>query len=95
VLLKSGRGGINLECKERPMPDDDEIYDEAMEIERHPGRKYTRAEIRRLRAAFKVIYKYGDEREFMQFLRATGLKDESPQFAAMVGLFRTLRAGKP
>ena len=77
------------------MRDDDEIFNEAVEIERHPGRKYTRAEIRRLRAAFKVIYKYGDEREFMQFLRATGLKDESPQFAAMVGLFRTLYAGKP
>jgi hypothetical protein len=77
------------------MPDDDEIYDEAAEIERHPGRKHTRAGLPKLRAALKTIYKFGDEREFMRFLRGIGLKDESPQFAEMVELFRTLRSGKP
>jgi hypothetical protein len=43
--------------KEDAMPDDDEIYGEAVEIERHPGRKHTRAELRRLRTALKAIYK--------------------------------------
>jgi hypothetical protein len=37
------------------MPDDDDIYDEAVEIERHPGRKHTRAELRKLRTALKAI----------------------------------------
>jgi hypothetical protein len=75
--------------------DRDEIYDDALEIERHPGRKHTRADLRKLRAALKNVYKYGDEREFMRFLRGIGLKDESPQFAELVGLFRSLRSGKP
>jgi hypothetical protein len=81
--------------KDESMPDDDEIYAEAMEIERHPGRKHTRAELRKLRTALKAIYKYGDEREFMKFLRGIGMKDESPQFAEIVGLVRSLRRGKP
>jgi hypothetical protein len=81
--------------KDTPMPDDDEIYDDALEIERHPGRKHTRAELRKLRTALKTIYKFGDDREFMRFLRGIGLKDESPQFVEMVALFRTLRSGKP
>ncbi len=76
------------------MSRDEKIYDDAVEIERHPGRRHTRSEIRKLRAAVKGIYKYGDEREFMQFLRGIGLKDESPQFAEIVGLFRSLRRGK-
>jgi hypothetical protein len=77
------------------MSDDERIYDDAIEIERHPGRKHTRAELRKLRAALKNVYKYGDEREFMRFLRGIGLKDESPRFAELVGLFRSLRSGKP
>jgi uncharacterized protein YaeQ len=77
------------------MSDEDRTYDDAVEIERHPSRKHTRAELRKLRAALKSVYKYGDEREFMQFLRGIGLKDESPQFAELVGLFRSLRSGKP
>ena len=59
------------------MSDDEKIYDDAAEIERHPGRKHTRAEIWKLRAAVKGICKYGDEREFMQFLRGIGLKYET------------------
>jgi hypothetical protein len=81
--------------EKEPMPDDDGVFDEAVEVERHPGRKRTRAELRKLRTALKAIYKYGDEREFMRFLRGIGLKDESPQFAELVGLFRSLRSGKP
>jgi hypothetical protein len=81
--------------KDKLMPDDDEIHDEAIGIEGHPGRKHTRAELRKLRAALKTIYKFGDEREFMRFSRGIGLKDESPRFAEMVALFRTLRKGKP
>jgi len=81
--------------KDEPMPDDEKIYDDAVEIERHPDRKHTRAELRKLRTALKTIYKFGYEREFMRFLRGIGLKDESPQFAEMVELFRSLRSGKP
>lgn len=77
------------------MPDEDGIYDKALELERHPGRRHTRAERRTLTTALKKIYQYGDEREFMQFLRGIGLKDESPQFAELVALFRSLRRGKP
>jgi hypothetical protein len=77
------------------MSDEDRTYDDAVEIERHPGRKHTRAELRKLRAALKSVYKYGDEREFMQFLRGIGLKDESLQFAELVALFGPLRFGEP
>jgi hypothetical protein len=87
-------GARSRQQGERSMPDEEKIYDDALEIERHPGRKHTRAEIRKLRAALKGVYKYGDEREFMQFLRGIGLKDESPQFAEIVALFRSLRHGK-
>ncbi len=76
------------------MPDDNGIYDEVVEREKHPGRRHTRAELRTLRTALRKIYQYGDEREFMQFLRGIGLKDESPQFVELVGLFRSLRRGK-
>ena len=76
------------------MPDESEIFEEAAEREKHPGRRHTRAELRTLRTALRKIYQYGDEREFMQFLRGIGLKDESPEFAELVGLFRSLRRGK-
>ena len=39
--------------KDEPMPDDEKIYYDAVEIERHPGRKHTRAELRKLRTALK------------------------------------------
>ena len=76
------------------MTEDKEIR-EAIERERHPERKHTRAEIRAMENALRKIYEYGDEREFMQFLRGIGLKDESPEFAAAVSVFRSLRRGKP
>jgi len=72
----------------------DDIFDQVIELERHPGRRHTRAELRALKANLRKLFKYGDEREFMQFLRGIGLKDESPQFAEIVGLFRALRRGK-
>jgi hypothetical protein len=74
--------------------DEKEIRD-AIEREKHPERKYTRAELRAMESALRKIYEYGDEREFMQFLRGIGLKDESPEFAAAVNAFRSLRRGKP
>ncbi|MGH9745240.1 MAG: hypothetical protein ACRD59_03920 [Candidatus Acidiferrales bacterium] len=77
------------------MSNDDEIYDEVVEREKHPGRRHTRAERRALVIALKKIYQYGDEREFMRFLRGIGLKDESPAFAEVVALFRALKSGKP
>lgn len=73
--------------------DEKEIRD-ALEREKHPERKHTRAEIRAMENALRKIYEYGDEREFMQFLRGIGLKDESPEFAAAVSVFRSLRRGK-
>jgi len=76
------------------MPDDDGIYDEIAEREKHPERRYTRAELRALRTALRRIYQYGNEREFMSFLRGIGLKDESPQFVELVALFRSLQRGR-
>ena len=77
------------------MTDEDGIYDEVVERERHPGRKHTRAELRTLRTAIRKIFQYGNEQEFMKFLRGIGLKDESPQFVELVALYRSLRRGKP
>ncbi len=42
----------------------------------------------------RKIFKYGDEREFMQILRKHGIKDEDPHFGEIVKLFRDLRTGK-
>jgi len=56
--------------------------------------KHTRAEINALLRDLEQIFKYGDEREFMQVLRKNGIKDEDPRFAEIVKLFRALRSGK-
>ncbi len=40
------------------------------------------------------IYKRNDEREFMQILRAHGIKDEDPRFSEIVKFFRDLHSGK-
>lgn len=56
--------------------------------------KHTRAEINALLRDLDQIFKYGDEREFMQVLRKNGIKDEDPRFAEIVKLFRALRSGK-
>jgi len=34
------------------------------------------------------LFDHGTERELMQFLRASGLNDDSPRFAEIVKLFR-------
>lgn len=78
------------------MPQDDEIYKEAVERERHPERRHTRAELRKIIEALRKLSRRGDEEGFMQFLRGIGLKDESPRFAELVQLFRSLqKGGKP
>jgi len=56
--------------------------------------KYTHSEYNALLRDLKMIYKYGDEREFMRFLRKCGIKDEDPRFAEIVKMFRDLRGGK-
>jgi len=56
--------------------------------------KLTRAEMNALLRDVRNIFKYGDEREFMQVLRKRGIKDEDPRFAEIVKLFRDLRSGK-
>jgi len=76
------------------MPDEREIRD-AKERERHPERKHTKAELRKMENDLRKIYEFGDEKELMQFLRGIGLKDESPRFAEVVNVFRSLRRGKP
>jgi hypothetical protein len=75
------------------VPDDQEIRD-AKERERHPERKHTKAELRRIENDLRKIYQYGDEKELMRFLRAIGVMDESPRFAEVVKVFRSLRRGK-
>lgn len=57
--------------------------------------KHTRAESNALMRDLEHIFKYGDEREFMQVLRKHGIKDEDPRFAEIVELFRALQSGKP
>lgn len=77
------------------MPDDDDgIYNEAVEIERHPGRRHTRAEFRALLTDLRKIYKRGDERELMRILRRYGITDEDPRFSEIVELFHALQGGK-
>jgi hypothetical protein len=75
------------------VPDDKEIRD-SIERERHPERKRTRAELRSIERDLERIYRHGDEKELMRFLRGIGLKDESPEFGRVVSVFRSLRAGK-
>ena len=75
------------------MSDDKEIRD-AIEREKHPERKRTRAELRAIERDLEKIWRGGDEKALMQFLRGIGLKDESPEFAKAVSVFRSLRAGK-
>jgi hypothetical protein len=82
------------ESQRKEMSEDD-IYEDAMDLEKRPRRRHTRAELREIRSALKKYVKYGNEREFMQFLRGIGVKDESPRFAELVALFRSLRSGRP
>jgi hypothetical protein len=56
--------------------------------------KHTRAEANALLRDIELIFKTGDEREFMQILRKHGMKDEYPRFAEILKLFRALRSGK-
>ena len=55
--------------------------------------KHTFAEQNALLRDLRKIFKYGDEREFMQVLRKHGIKDEDPRFAEIVKMFRALRSG--
>lgn len=57
--------------------------------------KHSRAEFNALLRDLEKIFKFGDEREFMQVLRRHGIKDEDPRFAEIVKLFRDLQSGKP
>lgn len=66
----------------------------AIEREKHPERRHTRAERRALENDVRRILEFGGEKELMQFLRGLGLKDESPEFVNAVNLFRSLRRGK-
>jgi hypothetical protein len=40
------------------------------------------------------ILDVNNEQELMRILRAQGVKDENPRFAAVVKIFRDLRSGK-
>jgi hypothetical protein len=76
------------------MEKEKEIRD-AIEREKHPERKYTKAELRILLDDARRILAFGDEKELMRFLRGIGLKDESPRFVSAVKTFRSLQSGKP
>jgi hypothetical protein len=56
--------------------------------------KLTRAEMNALLRDLRIIFMYGDEKEFMDVLRKRGIKDENPRFAELVKFFRDLRGGK-
>lgn len=56
--------------------------------------KHTRTEANALLRDIELIFKTGDEREFMQILRKHGIKDEDARFAEILKLFRALRSGK-
>ncbi len=73
------------------MQKDDEFYSEIVERERHPERRHTRAELRKIMGVLRKLSRRGDEKGFMQFLRGIGLKDESPRFAELVRMFRSLQ----
>ena len=76
------------------MTDEKDIRD-AIEREKHPERKRTRAELRALTNDLRKVLEFGDEKELMRFLRGLGLKDESPEFVDAVNVFRSLKRGKP
>lgn len=73
------------------MQKDDEFYSEIVERERHPERRHTRVELRKIMEVLRKLSRRGDEKGFMRFLRGIGLKDESPRFAELVRMFRSLR----
>jgi hypothetical protein len=50
--------------------------------------KHTKAERNVMLRDLRRIIKRGDEQELMQFLRAHGIKDESPRFSKIVKSFR-------
>ena len=56
--------------------------------------KHTRAEQNALLRDLEKVFENGDEREFMQFLRKNGIKDEDPRFAELLKLYRDLRSGR-
>jgi hypothetical protein len=76
------------------MSEDKEIRN-AIEREKHPERQRTKAELRALENELRRIREFGDEREFMQFLRGIGLSDESPRFVEALRLYRSLKREKP
>jgi hypothetical protein len=81
------------------MPADDEIKD-VMAEERSRGitRKKVDAAERRKRQETKRnladVLASGDEIAFMKILRATGLKDGTPEFEDAVKAFRAQRGGR-
>ena len=66
----------------------------AEEKSRGVGRKrldtVERKKARETKAALAKALSWGDERMFMKILREAGLKDDSPEFAKALRLFRDL-----
>ena len=56
--------------------------------------KFTLEQKHALLRDLKLIYKRGNELEFMKILRKHGIKDEDPRFGEIVKFFRDLRSGK-
>jgi hypothetical protein len=68
------------------------MVDEKFQLRPEP--KHTRAEIRAFKGKLAKIYKFGDELEFMRWLREIGYKDEHPTFVAALKHFRDAKRGK-
>lgn len=77
------------------MPDDKEIREVIREEKRSEktGKYKTLPRNRQTENAIAEIFEKGTKRELMQFLRASGLQDDSARFAEIVKLFRE-HAGK-
>jgi hypothetical protein len=72
------------------MPDEKEIK-EVVRREKRPekaGKYKPLPRNRQTERDITELFDHGTERELMQFLRASGLNDDSPRFAEIVKLFR-------
>lgn len=67
------------------------MVDEILQARKY---KYTRAERRKIANDLSKVFKYGDELEFMRFLRGLGIKDQDARFVQLLKSFRDARSGK-
>jgi hypothetical protein len=82
------------------MPADEEDIRDVMEEEtrrgsrRKPLDSAARAKLRRLRQDLRRALLWGDEKELMRIIGELEWKDESPEIAQILKIFRALRGGE-